>query len=58
VVRTQLYQSYLDKSTPYKTYRWIGTGVVFLMFGLRIFFAQGWYIGTLIARAVFSHQPL
>ncbi|KAI4724703.1 retrieval of early ER protein Rer1 [Aureobasidium sp. EXF-10728] len=40
----QLYQSYLDKSTPYKTYRWIGTGVVFLMFALRIFFAQGWYI--------------
>ncbi|THW62248.1 retrieval of early ER protein Rer1 [Aureobasidium pullulans] len=39
-----LYQSYLDKSTPYKTYRWIGTGVVFLMFGLRIFLAQGWYI--------------
>jgi len=39
-----LYQSYLDKSTPYKTYRWIGTGVIFLMFGLRIFFAQGWYI--------------
>jgi hypothetical protein len=54
----QLYQSYLDKSTPYKTYRWIGTGVVFLMFGLRIFFAQGWYIGTLVPRAVFSHQPL
>ncbi|KAI4835478.1 retrieval of early ER protein Rer1 [Aureobasidium sp. EXF-8845] len=44
VVSMQFYQSYLDKSTPYKTYRWIGTGVVFLMFGLRIFFAQGWYI--------------
>ncbi|KAI5242354.1 retrieval of early ER protein Rer1 [Aureobasidium subglaciale] len=41
---SNLYQSYLDKSTPYKTYRWIGTGVVFAMFGLRIFLAQGWYI--------------
>lgn len=45
MVQMQLYQSYLDKSTPYKTYRWIGTGVVFFMFALRIFLAQGWYIG-------------
>ncbi|CAD0098356.1 unnamed protein product [Aureobasidium mustum] len=44
MVQIQLYQSYLDKSTPYKTYRWIGTGVIFFMFALRIFFAQGWYI--------------
>ena len=39
-----MYQSYLDKSTPYNTYRWVGTGVLFLLFGLRIFVAQGWYI--------------
>lgn len=51
----QLYQSYLDKSTPYKTYRWIGTGVVFFMFGLRIFFAQGWYIGMLISSTILRH---
>jgi hypothetical protein len=57
VVSMQLYQSYLDKSTPYKTYRWIGTGVVFLMFGLRIFFAQGWYIGKLTSRAISRQQP-
>lgn len=42
----QMFQSYLDKSTPYTPYRWGGTGVLFLLFGLRIFFAQGWYIGT------------
>lgn len=42
--REQLFQAYLDKSTPYNTYRWIGTGVLFLLFGLRIFVAQGWYI--------------
>lgn len=41
----QMYQSYLDKATPYVTYRWVGTGVVFVMFALRIIFAQGWYIG-------------
>ncbi|PNS20747.1 hypothetical protein CAC42_2678 [Sphaceloma murrayae] len=40
----RLYQSYLDKSTPFATYRWIGTGVVFLLFALRIVVAQGWYI--------------
>lgn len=41
----QQYQAILDQSTPYVTYRWIGTGVALLMFFLRIFFAQGWYIG-------------
>jgi hypothetical protein len=41
-----MYQNYLDKSTPYTTYRWIATASVFMAFGLRIIFAQGWYIGT------------
>ena len=40
-----MYQAYLDKSTPFATYRWAGTGVLFLLFMLRIFLAQGWYIG-------------
>ena len=43
----QIYQSYLDKSTPYITYRWIGTAVIFFLFAMRIVFAQGWYIGML-----------
>lgn len=42
----QLYQSYLDVSTPFPTYRWIGSGVLLFIFFLRIVFAQGWYIGT------------
>jgi len=41
----QMYQNYLDKSTPYTTYRWIATATVFVAFALRIVFAQGWYIG-------------
>lgn len=41
----QMYQAYLDKSTPFITYRWVGTGVLFLLFAARIVFAQGWYIG-------------
>ncbi|KAF1978476.1 rer1 protein-like protein [Bimuria novae-zelandiae CBS 107.79] len=40
----RMFQAYLDKSTPFTTYRWVGTGVLFLMFALRIFVAEGWYI--------------
>ncbi|KAB8339012.1 hypothetical protein FH972_021951 [Carpinus fangiana] len=40
----RIYQSYLDKSTPFTAYRWAGTGVLLLIFGLRIIVAQGWYI--------------
>ncbi|KXJ94520.1 retrieval of early ER protein Rer1 [Microdochium bolleyi] len=38
------YQALLDQSTPFVTYRWIGTGAFLVVFFLRIFFAQGWYI--------------
>ena len=40
----QQYQAYLDKSTPYVTYRWLTTAVLLGVFFLRILFAQGWYI--------------
>ncbi|KAL8849682.1 MAG: hypothetical protein Q9221_005372 [Calogaya cf. arnoldii] len=40
----RIYQSYLDKSTPYTTYRWIGTAVLLALFFVRIVVAQGWYI--------------
>ena len=52
-----MYQNYLDKSTPYTTYRWIATATVFILFGLRIVFAQGWYIGTSKTRQE-SHREL
>ena len=42
----QIYQSYLDKATPYTAYRWIGTGCLLALFLMRILWAQGWYIGT------------
>lgn len=42
----QYYQAYLDASTPYTTYRWVGSGVLLFIFFLRIVLAQGWYIGT------------
>ncbi|KAL2068206.1 hypothetical protein VTL71DRAFT_16304 [Oculimacula yallundae] len=38
------YQAWLDKSTPYTPYRWLGTAGILSFFFLRIFLAQGWYI--------------
>ncbi|KAH8821733.1 RER1 protein [Xylogone sp. PMI_703] len=38
------YQSYLDKATPHVGYRWIGTATLLVIFFIRIFVAQGWYI--------------
>ncbi|RDA83880.1 hypothetical protein CP532_1212 [Ophiocordyceps camponoti-leonardi (nom. inval.)] len=38
------YQALLDRSTPFVLYRWVGTGVLLMLFFLRILFAQGWYI--------------
>lgn len=43
---SQQYQALLDQSTPYVMNRWIGTGVTLMLFFIRIFVAQGWYIGT------------
>ncbi|KAL2054540.1 hypothetical protein ABVK25_005288 [Lepraria finkii] len=40
----RIYQSYLDKCTPYTAYRWVGTGVLLTLFFIRILVAQGWYI--------------
>lgn len=42
----QRYQALLDKATPYVLYRWLGTGTFLVLFFVRIFVAQGWYIGT------------
>ncbi|KAI9726207.1 MAG: retention in endoplasmic reticulum protein 1 [Chrysothrix sp. TS-e1954] len=42
----RIYQAYLDKSTPYAQFRWLGTFVLLMAFSLRIFLAQGWYIVT------------
>ncbi|XP_046809384.1 protein RER1-like [Lucilia cuprina] len=41
---SQIYQSALDRSTPHTKARWIGAAVLVLIFLLRIFLNQGWYI--------------
>ncbi|XP_078696487.1 protein RER1-like isoform X1 [Branchiostoma floridae x Branchiostoma belcheri] len=42
----QIYQSMLDKSTPYTAARWIFTLVVFISYAVRVYLLQGWYIVT------------
>jgi hypothetical protein len=40
----RIYQHYLDKTTPHATYRWIGTLVVALIYCLRVYYLEGFYI--------------
>ncbi|XP_073034717.1 protein RER1B-like [Primulina eburnea] len=43
---SKLFQYFLDKSTPHTSYRWIGTFVLVLIYALRVYFVQGFYIVT------------
>ena len=38
------YQYYLDKTTPHAIYRWIGSAVIVLIYILRVYYIQGFYI--------------
>ena len=40
----RLFQFYLDRTTPYAVYRWIGTAVLALLYALRVYYIQGFYI--------------
>jgi hypothetical protein len=40
----RLFQFYLDKTTPFSVYRWIGTAVLGLLYALRVYYIQGFYI--------------
>ncbi|KAJ7978350.1 Protein RER1 [Quillaja saponaria] len=41
---SKLYQFYLDKTTPHAVYRWIGTVVLAVIYALRVYHVQGFYI--------------
>ncbi|XP_031129483.1 protein RER1B-like [Ipomoea triloba] len=43
---SKLFQFYLDKTTPYALYRWIGTFGFASLYALRVFYVQGFYIVT------------
>ncbi|XP_009614080.1 protein RER1A-like isoform X3 [Nicotiana tomentosiformis] len=42
----ELFQHYLDKTTPHALYRWTGTAVLALLYALRIYSVQGFYFVT------------
>lgn len=42
----KLYQYYLDKSTPHTVYRWIGTFLIGVIYFLRVYYLQGFFIVT------------
>lgn len=41
---SRIFQYYLDKSTPYTMYRWIGTAVLLVIYAVRVYYVQGFYI--------------
>ncbi|XP_073045673.1 protein RER1A-like [Primulina eburnea] len=43
---SKLFQYFLDKSTPHTSYRWMGTFVLVLIYALRVYYVQGFYIVT------------
>ncbi|EFY90228.1 RER1 protein [Metarhizium acridum CQMa 102] len=52
------YQALLDQSTPFVLYRWVATGATLLLFFVRIFVIQGWYIGMLrVPGSTFDGSP-
>ncbi|XP_077168510.1 protein RER1 isoform X1 [Paroedura picta] len=42
----QIYQSWLDKSTPYTAVRWVVTLGLSFIYMIRVYLLQGWYIVT------------
>ncbi|MBW00421.1 Protein RER1, partial [Eschrichtius robustus] len=42
----QIYQSWLDKSTPYTAVRWVVTLGLSFVYMIRVYLLQGWYIVT------------
>ncbi|CAL9762024.1 unnamed protein product [Musa acuminata subsp. burmannicoides] len=43
---SRVFQHYLDRSTPHTVGRWLGTTAVALIYSLRVYFVQGFYIVT------------
>ena len=40
------FQLLLDKSTPHTAPRWLGLALLFLLYGIRVYYLQGFYIVT------------
>ncbi|XP_055015047.1 protein RER1-like [Boleophthalmus pectinirostris] len=46
LVFKQIYQSWLDKSTPFYAVRWAATLLLTAIYMIRVYILQGWYIVT------------
>ena len=42
----RIYQFYLDKTTPHSVPRWVGTFVLAVLYFIRVYYVQGFYIIT------------
>ncbi|KAK6946271.1 Retrieval of early ER protein Rer1 [Dillenia turbinata] len=40
----RIYQYYLDKTTPHPPFRWVGTAAIALLYALRVYYVQGFYV--------------
>lgn len=49
-----LYQATIDQTMPYHLYRWIFTAFTALLYIVRVYFAQGWYIVTYALGKLFT----
>ncbi|KAK2193771.1 hypothetical protein NP493_5g00035 [Ridgeia piscesae] len=43
---SMMHQHYLDKTTPYSVFRWALWILLVIIYGVRVFLLQGWYIVT------------
>ena len=43
---SRIYQYYLDKTTPHAIPRWVGTGILALIYASRVYFVEGFYVIT------------
>lgn len=39
-------QHFLDKTSPFRLYRWLALGALVLLYAVRVFFLEGFYIVT------------
>jgi Rer1 family len=44
-------QQFLDKTAPFKLYRWLALAALVLLYATRVFFLKGFYIVTYAARS-------
>ena len=57
-IYSQRYQALIDTTTPYTAYRWTATALIFVIYFIRVFLVQGWYIVTVNFIIIIPSMPL